>query len=772
MSSPEKTSSSHLDARNLIVRAFDEKADGGKFHITKFPITGLVPTEAFKLLWGILDTYIQRLEPVNGFDTSKGIAPLKLHSPQYQEIRGKIYTLIAQTPDFDIKKLQTVQLDKNGILHLNYKGNTSHTFNITESWNNILLPKPLPTAIVQATRDKQVKLQEQMNRESYLGGSVIVEYMPAAAIATTSTIALGQGLLTIKSLIVRTDDGKMRYVKLNEIYTGTKEILAQNLMKIMQGAGYIFDAGKKIFFDPMVRVMMEGIDTIRTMTYEQFKKIPGNEKITELDFVKYKEDIVVKWKPTFDAIRTGTIPVKNAIWQLAGAVSKNAMHLFFLPVFFQKFSKYQNSVTFLHGAAEMSLFMGWVKSLGVVSSVANSWATAFANGTKIGWKIANIVEKVPMPKVLRPILWTVIPLAAGGLSVVWGGWVGQKYLDLTRAKWRHFNGAGVGSQYSDGYSALGHATGFGITDALHQVNKFARWANDEDEWDLGIPRIEIPLWKWKYLGTTPEITWFQDKINLGTDPWEWVRWAAWRDTDTWNKYVDLYKPRLKTAIYDILGKYTRNESMFSDADDIKKAGSKEKLLETHLIAILESGSTGTGFNAEKRQLLESIIAETINIAQAKWPTKLLGEIIDMSVDRMKVDTFFIETRSKWLELRKTNIASMVEQFPANVDPKSKAYINTILARMITNQPLFAPNVSRALYAPGSRVKIRDAVLSEEENMFNTVLNSDDVCIIEGKTMKIWEYFAVILDTMLDWKRESEFLAELKKWNKKWVQWTL
>ncbi len=41
---------------------------------------------------------------------------------------------------------------------------------------------------------------------------------------------------------------------------------------------------------------------------------------------------------------------------MAGYVTENAMHLFFLPIFFQKFSKYQNNVTLLQGASEMVLF--------------------------------------------------------------------------------------------------------------------------------------------------------------------------------------------------------------------------------------------------------------------------------------------------------------------------------------------------------------------------------------------------------------------------------
>ena len=62
--------------------------------------------------------------------------------------------------------------------------------------------------------------------------------------------------------------------------------------------------------------------------------------------------------------------------------------------------------------------------------------------------------------------------------------------------------------------------------------------------------------------TIPEITWFQDKINLGTAPWNWKLIGT--DSGDWNQYVDLYKPRLRSAIYTLVGKYARDESMFSD----------------------------------------------------------------------------------------------------------------------------------------------------------------------------------------------------------------
>lgn len=724
-------------------------------------------------LWDVVDGYIQFL--TKDIQSKQSILTAASQE-QYESTRQLLQRQILQINGFDIWKIATASVDQGGFLQLSFKNGHKEKWNIVSHWNNILLPKPSTTPIVQAAREKEAKLQEQINKESYFGGSVIVEYAPSAVIWTVWVIALGQWAhqmsSMVKSIMIRTDSGQMMTVKLDQIYTGSKEILQNSLMKILQSAGYIFDAGKKLFFDPILRALTQWVDAARSITYEQWKRIPWNEKISEIDFRKYREEFLTRGKPAFEMISKWAIPTGKVLATMAGYVTENAMHLFFLPIFFQKFSKYQNNVTLLQGASEMVLFTAWAKYLPQAPKAATfilDGASGFVNGTKIGTRVANGVNKIPMPKILRPIFATVMPLALWWLSVVWWEHIAQKYLDANRAKWRYFNGNGIGSQYTDGYSAIGHATGLWITDALHQVNKFARWANDEEEWDLGIPRIEVPLWKWASF-STPEITWFQDKINFGTNPWEWVRWAAGRDINTWNQYVDLYRPRLKKTIYDLLWKYARDEWIFSDKDFVKWKWWKDALLREYMVDILEAGSTWVAFNAEKQRLVENIMIEVPNVLRSKWPTQSMDMIINWEVEMMKVDTFFIKQRTDALEWRKEGINNMVDQLSTGLDQKSKEYIKSILARMVANQPVFAPdvNMDKKIW----RQSIRNRVASDENKLFHQILDNDTIITIDGKSMKTWEYFSIILDSMLDWKRESEFLNMLKKWNKKWVEWTL
>ncbi len=751
-----ETNETSLDARKLLSLKLSN-------NWSEYPMEGNLLK-----LWDVVDGYIQFL--AKNPQTEQPILSVPSQK-KYDDTRQLLQRQILWIKGFDIWKITTASVDTSWVLQLTFKDGHRERWNIISHWNDVLLPKPSTTTIIQAARENELRLQEEMNRESYFGGSVVFEYMPAAGAWTVWVVALAQWskkpLFAIKSIMVRTDTGQMVAVKLDQIFTGTKDAIGNNVMKILQTCGYMFDAGKKAFIDVVTRMVLDWIDAIRTMTYEQWSRIPWNEKIPEIDFQKYKTEFLTRGKPVFDMIWRWAIPTGKILGTLAGTLSENAMHIFFLPVFFQNFSKYHNYLTFFQGSSEMALFTVWAKSHRIaIAAMDGVWT--FVNGTKVGTKIAEEITKLPMPKVLRPILATVLPLVAWWAMVVWGDLVAQIYLDAIRARWRIFNGNSIGSQYTDGYSALGHVTWIGITDGLHQVNKFARWINDEEEWDLGIPRTEIPLWKWKYFWTIPEINWFQDKINFGTNPWEWMRWALGRDVDTWNQYVDLYRPRLKRAIYDLLGKYARDESMFSDKDKVKWAWWKEKLLEEHLKAVLESGSSGTGFNAEKLRLIEGIIAELPNVIKSNWPNKGIDDIVNNCVEMMKVDTFFITERTKALELRKSWIDAMIESLSA--DERSKQYVKSIHSRMTNGQSLYAPdiNMDKKIW----RQELRNRVPSEEKKLFYKILDDDTNIQVDGKSMKSWEYFSIILDTMLDWKREAEFLTLLKKWNKKWVEWSL
>ena len=111
----------------------------------------------------------------------------------------------------------------------------------------------------------------------------------------------------------------------------------------------------------------------------------------------------------------------------------------------------------------------------------------------------------------------------------------------------------------------------------------------------------------------------------------------------------------------------------------------------HLLQILESGNSDTAFNAQKSKIIDGVMAELQNVVANKGPTTVLDEIIDGQVDMMKVDRFFLETRSTGLTLRKDGIRSMVDALPPPpaLDKKSKDYVATIFDRMIANKEIIS-----------------------------------------------------------------------------------
>lgn len=108
---------------------------------------------------------------------------------------------------------------------------------------------------------------------------------------------------------------------------------------------------------------------------------------------------------------------------------------------------------------------------------------------------------------------------------------------------------------------------------------------------------------------------------------------------------------------------------------------------------------------------------------------------------------------------------MVEQLP--VDERKKSYVKSILPRMIANEAIVAP----ATYIQSTTGFNRKSVRSEENIIFQGLLDSNVTFVIidansKATTYKVGDYFALILDTMLDYKREHEFVTELAKGNKK------
>lgn len=90
-------------------------------------------------------------------------------------------------PGFDIDQIKTVHIDSNGILSLKQKNGTFQTKNLIEVWNSFLLNKPNTAPVVSDTKARKTELREVVNTESYLGGSVLIQYVPYIP----GTIAIG-----------------------------------------------------------------------------------------------------------------------------------------------------------------------------------------------------------------------------------------------------------------------------------------------------------------------------------------------------------------------------------------------------------------------------------------------------------------------------------------------------------------------------------------------------------------------------------------------------
>jgi hypothetical protein len=738
--SPE---TSVLDARNLLVYQVDD------FHKKQFETKGDIQT-----LWGILDIYLQRLEPIVGFTPTETdpIAPLTKHSPNYRKARTELFLAISRTPDFDIQKLKTIQIDQNGVLTLNYD-QKSFRISLIETWNNSILPRPSTESIQKDTHRGIEELERSMEHESYLGWAVIIDYLPwsiALGMKIHSLTWMGRKWIEfiVKSIRVKNiTTGRMETITFPEAYRGTKEAIRGNTDKMLEKVGYRFAPEKWGYFHPIERAIGETREVIRHMTYEEYIRERPENKVTREQFDGMKKAII-----THIDVKPPTMTWSIFLESTIKFLGKHVGELVFFPVFMHNFSKYQDLLTATQ----------WISDA-VVFTIASKKA-----------------RNIPAPASIK---WAV-PMLAWWLAVI-GTHTWAEALDGTKKKWQYLFDNGFGSIYTKGKSYTWHLAGnFGVLNIAEYadiVNKSSRWVSevtwigDKDSGiDIGIARTElrVPLVN-GYLGTVPEMTWFQSNINLGTNPWDWVRGAMGRDIDDWNNQVKSYNVRLKRAIGDILGKYERNESMFATEWQYKKYGSKEWILRSHLLDIFNAGSDGEAFTAEKKSLIEVIVMEA-----KKWKSKdsstMINNMVDQKTSMMYIDDFFLSKRREWLIFRKEMIRGMWVQISDN--PIHQKYIWSLLDRMIGDESIVAEWKWEYYRAPLTGEKLKRWIPSEENKLYQSLLADKTQVTVnfpgEVLTLERGQAFSKFLDVTLEYKRESEFLSEIKSWNRKWITWTL
>lgn len=113
---------------------------------------------------------------------------------------------------------------------------------------------------------------------------------------------------------------------------------------------------------------------------------------------------------------------------------------------------------------------------------------------------------------------------AGGVAVMTGGMMlSNSVLETSRQKWLYFQKA----NYSNERSIVGHMIGgLGSTEVLGAVNDMWRTVSgneNQDGMDIGINGVNVvnPL-TGNVMFKIPEVSIIQDKVTLGTRPWEWI----------------------------------------------------------------------------------------------------------------------------------------------------------------------------------------------------------------------------------------------------------
>ncbi len=212
--------------------------------------------------------------------------------------------------------------------------------------------------------------------------------------------------------------------------------------------------------------------------------------------------------------------------------------------------------------------------------------------------------------------------------------------------------------------------------------------------------------------------------------------------------------------------------MFGSKGKIEEAGSKEKLLEMHLRDIVLGWGESSAFAWEWGSMIREIITY-IGQDPKLIRKKTIEDIIKNRVNQMYVDDLFLEKRSTLLKYTETTILpDLAKQLSTRKD--LFIYLNSIPEKMLSGKSLFPKPKLEKTTVLGTVSNIH--IQHPEWIIYQQLLDNKNPITINFPNFSwettVWNAFAMYLEEVLKYSREAEFLTELKKWNKKWVEWSL
>lgn len=703
----QETNKNKYDARELL-----NLSHSGKFHDTEFSL------EQYKLD-EVLDVYFKLFN--SRYDSEE------LNSESFKKNKSDLYKYISSLDGVNDKNLSSAQIYRSWILKIKLKDWKEHTINLIDKWN-YFGSDPEKQTVINKAREKEKDLQEKISQEEFLGWAVTYEYSEYIWAGVSTFVWYGtyrildynaknaKNLVSLKSIIIKTEQW-LQKIKLEEPYIWTKEQLRGSLLNILKKFWYEYDPVNKKIFSPTKVLLEKTSNRLKTITYEEAKKEwIIKEEVTKEKFEELRNKAIRKSEPIMQKLKSWELYPKKWVNLLKKALPLSIWEAFFWPVFFVEAKKDETPMSIIKSIGGMAAFSIWVKI-----------------GSKLG-----------------PGAWKLLTAPIAGWAAAFGAeLMMDKVLEATRKKWQYFDEA----NYKDWKSGTIHVVSWlfiwEISDILQSAWQKGReivWLERTQWWDIWIPQMNINL---PFIGNvwqTPEITLYQHKVNLWTNPREWLRDSMGRDIYDWNNQVDLYKIELTGEIYEILWDYYRNQWVFSNELKIEKVGWKDKLLEEQLKKVMMKDWVSENFTMAINSITSAVLNEVPNLSEKKIPNSAINQTISLYIDSMKIDTVYVDNQIEELIIRRNEIRKTIQSLPINQEQKD--FLDSIPEKMIEVKPPYDNE--------------------KEEKMYQDLLASKK----EYENMELWLYIAQLLDIMSEYKEDQYFFSQIQKRNFKWYEWRL
>lgn len=287
------------------------------------------------------------------------IISLKQDSLEFKQAVEKIFIKISQSKNFDKNNVHTAIIT-SGILIITNKDGKNVAFNLVDLWKDVFMESQ-KAVIVKKVREEERKLQDIVAKESFYGGSVILEYSLGGA-----TMASGGVLLTkissdilkttqytVKSMTVIDSDGTKQRFFLEKPFIGTSADYNDSIGRILKSVGLEYDPVTRSVFSPAKKMLqLLGKDLVN-LKYEDYKNVPEGKKMTKEQFEEFKKSALKKQNSLLHGIMNGSVTSRQVATFVRSIIKES---LVFFPLVASEYHNNQSMHSLLNAATNEATF--------------------------------------------------------------------------------------------------------------------------------------------------------------------------------------------------------------------------------------------------------------------------------------------------------------------------------------------------------------------------------------------------------------------------------